>query len=598
MKILLTAMNAKYIHSNLAVYSLKAYAKDFAEHIVIGEYTINNRADYILEQIYKQKPDVLCVSCYIWNISYVEEIIREFHKLCPQVPIWLGGPEVSYEVEDFLAGHPEVTGIMMGEGERTFYALCDFYVNGNGSLQELAGVAYRDREAGELHISAPEAPMNMSDIPFCYEEISDFKNRIIYYESSRGCPFSCSYCLSSVDKKLRFRDLELVKKELAFFIEKEVPQVKFVDRTFNCDHKHAMAIWQFIKEYDNGITNFHFEVSADLLNEAELELIASMRPGLIQLEIGVQSTNDATITEIRRTMNLGRLKEIVKRIQAVGNIHEHLDLIAGLPYEDYATFAKSFDEIYELKPNQLQLGFLKVLKGSYMFEHAAEYGMVYHDTAPYEVMQTKWLSYEDVLKIKQVEEMLEIYYNSGQFEVTMKLLEVLFVSPFYMFQAFGAFYEEKGYLAMSHSRIRRCEILLEFVENCFAGKAAGKKTVLKCDASECGAVIAMLEESLTFDLYYRENCKSRPSWAPSVSEFKRVTKQYCKNGSMSHVEPFHYHFPDKQVRTLAKLPKREEKAIYVLFDYEQRDPLDHQANLQALTVCEGDFCDKENERNP
>ena len=598
MKILLTAMNAKYIHSNLAVYSLKAYAKEFAEHIFIGEYTINNRADYILEQIYKQKPDVLCVSCYIWNIGYVEEIIREFHKLCPKVPIWLGGPEVSFEVETFMKEHPEVTGIMMGEGERTFYALCDYYVNGNGSLQNLSGIAYRDSEAGVLHVIAPELPMNMSDIPFCYEEIDDFKNRIIYYESSRGCPFSCSYCLSSIDKKLRFRDLELVKKELAFFIEKEVPQVKFVDRTFNCDHKHAMAIWQFIKEHDNGITNFHFEVSADLINEAELELISSMRPGLIQLEIGVQSTNDATITEIRRTMNLDRLKEIVKRVQAAGNIHEHLDLIAGLPYEDYTTFAKSFDEIYELKPNQLQLGFLKVLKGSYMFEHAAEYEMVYHSTAPYEVMKTKWLSYEEVLKIKQVEEMLEIYYNSGQFEVTMKLMELLFESPFYMFGEFGAFYEEKGYLAMSHSRIRRCEILLEFVKDCFVCKAAGGTTVLKCEASACETVIAMLEESLTFDLYYRENCKSRPSWAPAVSEFKKVTKQYCKNGSLSHVEPFHYHFPDKQIRTLTELPERLEIALYMLFDYEQRDPLDHQAKVQVLTVEEGDFCDKENERNP
>ena len=359
-----------------------------------------------------------------------------------------------------------------------------------------------------------------------------------------------------------------------------------------------MAIWQFIKEHDNGITNFHFEVSADLINEAELELISSMRPGLIQLEIGVQSTNDATITEIRRTMNLDRLKEIVKRVQAAGNIHEHLDLIADLPYEDYTTFAKSFDEIYELKPNQLQLGFLKVLKGSYMFEHAAEYEMVYHSTAPYEVMKTKWLSYEEVLKIKQVEEMLEIYYNSGQFEVTMKLMELLFESPFYMFGEFGAFYEEKGYLAMSHSRIRRCEILLEFVKDCFVCKAAGGTTVLKCEASACETVIAMLEESLTFDLYYRENCKSRPSWAPAVSEFKKVIKQYCKNGSLSHVEPFHYHFPDKQIRTLTELPERLEIALYMLFDYEQRDPLDHQAKVQVLTVEEGDFCDKENERNP
>ena len=590
MKILLAAMNAKYIHSNLAVYSLKAYAKEFSEHIMIGEYTINNRVDYILEQIYKQKPDVLCMSCYIWNISYVEEIIREFHKICPDVPIWLGGPEVSYEVETYMKAHPEVTGVMMGEGERTFYALCDYYVNKKSNLQELTGIAYRDKGAGGLHIIAPELPMNMSDIPFCYDEIEDFKNRIIYYESSRGCPFHCSYCLSSVDKKLRFRDLELVKKELAFFIEKKVPQVKFVDRTFNCDHKHAMAIWQFIKEQDNGITNFHFEVSADLINEAELDLITSMRPGLIQLEIGVQSTNDATITEIHRTMNLERLKDIVKRIQDAGNIHEHLDLIAGLPYEDYVTFGKSFDEIYELKPNQLQLGFLKVLKGSYMFEHATEYGMIYHSTAPYEVMQTKWLSFEEILKIKQVEEMLEIYYNSGQFEVTMKLMDVLFESPFYMFQEFGAFYEEKGYLAMSHSRIRRCEIFLEFIKECFVRKKAGMLTALCCDVDEEARVCEMIKESLTFDLYYRENCKSRPNWAPSVSEFKKITKQYCKKGALSHVEPFHYRFPHKQERTLMVLPEYEENEIYVLFDYERRDALDHQAEVTMLQLVSEEVC--------
>lgn len=582
MKILLAAMNAKYIHSNLAVYSLKAYAKEFSEHIVIGEYTINNRADYILEQIYKQRPDVLCISCYIWNISYVEEIIREFHKICPEIPIWLGGPEVSYEAETFMRKHPEVTGIMMGEGEKTFYTLCDYYVNKKRNLQSLTGIAYRDKEAGVLHIIAPELPMDMSDIPFCYKEIEDFKNRIIYYESSRGCPFHCSYCLSSVDKKLRFRDLELVKKELAFFMEKKVPQVKFVDRTFNCDHKHAMAIWQFIKEQDNGITNFHFEVSADLINEAELELMASMRPGLIQLEIGVQSTNDATIAEIHRTMNLGRLKEIVKKIQDAGNIHQHLDLIAGLPYEDYVTFGKSFDEIYELKPNQLQLGFLKVLKGSYMFEHAEEYGMLYHSTAPYEVMQTKWLSFEEILKIKQVEEMLEIYYNSGQFEVTMKIMEGVFDSPFSMFQEFGSFYEENGYLAMSHSRIRRCEILMEFIKAAFLRKKAGMLTALCCDAGKETQICEMLQESLTFDLYYRENCKSRPEWAPAVSEWKQITKQYCKKGSLSHVEPFHYRFPKKQERTLAALPDYQEKPLYVRFDYENRDALDHQAKVEIL----------------
>lgn len=561
MKIFLTAINAKYIHSNLAVYSLRAYAKAFQEQIEIGEYTINNRVDYILEQIYKAKPDVLCFSCYIWNMGYVEELITEYHKLCPEVPIWVGGPEVSYEVETFLEEHPQVTGVMIGEGERTFQQLCEYYVNQNGTLKELNGIAYKDPVSGEVIFTQPQEPMNMSDIPFCYDHIENFENRIIYYESSRGCPFNCSYCLSSIDKKLRFRDTELVKKELAFFIEKKVPQVKFVDRTFNCKHDHAMEIWRFVKEHDNGITNFHFEISADLLNEEELALIHDMRPGLIQLEIGVQSTNEPTIREIHRTMKLELLKDIVRKIQSGGNIHEHLDLIAGLPYEDYAAFTKSFDEIYELKPNQLQLGFLKVLKGSYMYGHAAEYEIVYHEKTPYEVMKTKWLSFDDVLKIKQVEEMLEVYYNSGQFEITMKVLEPLFDSAFMMFQELGAFYEAKGYFGMSHSRIRRAEILLEFMR----------------ERKSSGAVMQMLEESLTFDLYYRENCKSRPSWAPSPAEFKEQTRYYCKNGAKSHLEPFHYRFPEKSKKALQEVPKRLEKPVYMLFDYENRDPLDHQA---------------------
>ena len=568
MKIFLTAINAKYIHSNLAVYSLTAYAKDYQDQIVIGEYTINNRVDYILEQIYKAKPDVLCFSCYIWNMDYVEELITEYHKLCPEVPIWVGGPEVSYEVETFLAEHPQVTGVMIGEGERTFKQLCKYYVNRAGSLEEIRGIAFRDQDSGKTVFTPAQEPMNMSDIPFCYDHIENFENRIIYYESSRGCPFNCSYCLSSIDKKLRFRDIELVKKELAFFIEKKVPQVKFVDRTFNCRHDHAMEIWRFVKEHDNRITNFHFEISADLLNEEELALIHDMRPGLIQLEIGVQSTNETTIQEIHRTMKLKLLKDIVRKIQGGENIHEHLDLIAGLPYEDYATFAKSFDEIYALKPNQLQLGFLKVLKGSYMYEHAAEYEIVYHEKTPYEVMKTKWLSFDDVLKIKQVEEMLEVYYNSGQFEITMKVMEPLFESAFAMFQEFGAFYEEKGYFGMSHSRIRRAEILLEFMRE---------------QKSE-DAVLQMLEESLTFDLYYRENCKSRPFWAPSPAEFKEQTRYYCKNGVKSHVEPFHYRFPEKSKKALNEIPTRLKQPVYMLFDYENRDPLDHQAHVTEVAA--------------
>ena len=570
MKILLTAINAKYIHSNLAIYSLRACAGEYKSQIELAEFTINNQKDYILEEIYKRKPDILCFSVYIWNLDYVESVAREFKKICPDTPVWVGGPEVSYEVEDFLTSHPEIDGVMIGEGEETFREVCGYYA-GNRGLDDIQGIAYRDNNG--IRVTESRAIMDMSRIPFCYDTMEDFSNRIIYYESSRGCPFSCSYCLSSVDKSLRFRDTELVKKELLFFINQKVPQIKFVDRTFNCNHAHAMEIWRFIKEHDNGVTNFHFEISADLINEEELKLISNMRPGLIQLEIGVQSTNEVTIKEIHRTMKLERLKEVVRAIQSGANVHEHLDLIAGLPYEDYDSFAGSFDEIYELKPNQLQLGFLKVLKGSFMYEHAKEYGIIYHDRPPYEVLSTKWISFDDVLRIKKVEEMLEVYYNSGQFEITMKLMDVLYDSAFDFFQRLGDFYEEKGYLAMSHSRIRRCEILLEFMQAELQAKEGERKP---------SDIVKMLEEALIFDLYYRENCKSRPGWAVDAATFKKMTHRYCARGKLSHVEPFHYRFPDKKQRSIDTLPVREKEPVWVLFHYDDRDPLDNQAGIEYV----------------
>ena len=568
MKILLTAINAKYIHSNLAVYSLKAAAKEYQDVVEIGEFTINNQADYILEEIYKRKPAVLMFSCYIWNLSMIEEVMAEFHKLCPNVPIWLGGPEVSFEVERFLQKHPEVMGVMMGEGEQTFCELCAYYTQDEQSediLENILGIAYR-KQNGEIRVNPWRPTMAMSEIPFCYDKMADFSNRIIYYESSRGCPFSCSYCLSSVDKKLRFRDFKLVKEELQFFIDQKVPQVKFVDRTFNCHHEHAMAIWRYILEHDNGVTNFHFEVSADLLNEEELSLMKQMRPGLIQLEIGVQSTNEVTIREIKRTMKLERLKEIVQKVKSFGNIHQHLDLIAGLPYEDYDTFGKSFDEIYALEPNQLQMGFLKVLKGSYMYEHAREYEILYHNKPPYEVLATKWLSYEDVVRMKRVEEMLEVYYNSGQFEIAMKVLKCAYDSAFEMFQKLGNFYEERKLFGMSHSRIKRCEILMDFIKQEWQARDDYEERL------EC------MRQALVFDLYYRENSKSRPVWAGDAGAFKAVTHFYCKNGKMSHIEPFSYDFLEE----FHTFPVAKADKVWVLYSYDKRDVLSHQAKVEYV----------------
>ena len=548
MKILLVACNAKYIHSNLAVYDLQAYASDYADHIVLKEYTINQQKDDIMRDIYLEHPDVVCVSCYIWNLSFVKELMADLIKILPGADFWAGGPEVSYDAEKFLTENSEFKGVMVGEGEETFKELAGYYVEKNPQdLKDMTGICYRDGD--QIIHNGWRQIMDLSSIPFIYKDLSEFKNRIIYYESSRGCPFSCSYCLSSIDKKLRFRDTETVKKELQFFIDNKVPQVKFVDRTFNCKHDHAMAIWKYINEHDNGVTNFHFEISADLLREEELQEMSTMRPGLIQLEIGVQSTNPDTIKAIHRTMDFEKLKEIVDRIHSFGNIHQHLDLIAGLPYEDYDSFRHSFNDVYALKPQQLQLGFLKVLKGSHMMEMCREYGIVYKTQEPYEVLSTKWLDYDHVLKLKTVENMVEVYYNSGQFQNTLEYLENFFQDAFSIYERLGSFYMEKGYGDVSHTRMRRYEILLEFLE----------------DVPEIS--MDQVKDQMVYDLYLRENLKSRPGFARDQKPFERQVWDFRKREKVAknaHVEVF-------------------ADGTVLLFNYVDRDPLTNNAHVTDVT---------------
>ena len=548
MKILLVACNAKYIHSNLAVYDLQAYASDYADHIVLKEYTINQQKDDIMRDIYLEHPEVVCVSCYIWNLSFVKELMADLIKILPGADFWAGGPEVSYDAEKFLTENSEFKGVMVGEGEETFKELAGYYVEKNPqNLKDMTGICYRDGD--QIIHNGWRQIMDLSSIPFIYKDLSEFKNRIIYYESSRGCPFSCAYCLSSIDKKLRFRDTETVKKELQFFIDNKVPQVKFVDRTFNCKHDHAMAIWKYINEHDNGVTNFHFEISADLLREEELQEMSTMRPGLIQLEIGVQSTNPDTIKAIHRTMDFGKLKGIVERIHSFGNIHQHLDLIAGLPYEDYDSFRHSFNDVYALKPQQLQLGFLKVLKGSHMMEMCQEYGIVYKTREPYEVLSTKWLDYDHVLKLKTVENMVEVYYNSGQFQNTLEYLENFFQDAFSIYERLGSFYMEKGYGDVSHTRMRRYEILLEFLE----------------DVPEIS--MDQVKDQMVYDLYLRENLKSRPGFARDQKPFERQVWDFRKREKVAknaHVEVF-------------------ADGTVLLFNYADRDPLTNNAHVTDVT---------------
>ena len=642
MRFLLCGINAKYIHSNLAIFSLKAYAdrkKIPGAEIILKEYTINNYVEDILQDLYEAKADIIIFSCYIWNISFVRELAAELKKVSPEVKIWAGGPEVSYAANKFLMENPAFDLIMQGEGEEVFSELIrltveekcrikDVYKQSESKkvlsgivekrysierkqavkeekdiedkhfagednvyptnyidmskLQKLQGIAVRDF-SGKAALGNAESNienktkiintgfatlMDMDTIPFVYEDFHLFEHKILYYETSRGCPFCCSYCLSSVDKTVRFRSLPIVKKELDAFLEAKVPQVKFVDRTFNCNRQRAIDIWSYLVEHDNGITNFHFEISSDLLGEEELELFAKMRPGLIQLEIGVQSTNGETVDAIHRHMDLDKLFHYVDRVHELGNIHQHLDLIAGLPYENYERFGCSFDDLYAHEPDQLQLGFLKVLKGTMMEEEVKKYSILYRNQPPYEVLGTKWLSYE----------LVELYYNSGQYTLTLKYAVPFFESPFRFYEMFSAWYRGKGYHKLNHNRLEKYNILREFLRE-------------HIDENEWDT----LDEIMLYDMYLRENVKGRPAWAKDTAQYKKEWKAlYREQGeklfpedvqagiydskraaNQSHIEVFKIN-----IKKFEQSGQVEKKQVFCLFDYSRRNPL----NRAARTV--------------
>ena len=652
MRFLLCGINAKYIHSNLAIFSLKAYAdrkKIPGAEIILKEYTINNYVEDILQDLYEEKADVVIFSCYIWNISFVRELAAELKKVSPDVKIWAGGPEVSYAANKFLMENPTFDLIMQGEGEEVFSELIrltveekcrikDVYKQSESKkvlsgivekrysierkqavkeekdiedkhfagednvyptnyidmskLQKLQGIAVRDF-SGEAALGNAESNignktkiintgfatlMDMDTIPFVYEDFHLFEHKILYYETSRGCPFCCSYCLSSVDKTVRFRSLPIVKKELDAFLEAKVPQVKFVDRTFNCNRQRAIDIWSYLVEHDNGITNFHFEISSDLLGEEELELFAKMRPGLIQLEIGVQSTNGETVDAIHRHMDLDKLFHYVDSVHELGNIHQHLDLIAGLPYENYERFGCSFDDLYAHEPDQLQLGFLKVLKGTMMEEEVKKYSILYRNQPPYEVLGTKWLSYDEIILLKGVEELVELYYNSGQYTLTLKYAVPFFESPFRFYEMFSAWYRGKGYHKLNHNRLEKYNILREFLRE-------------HIDEHEWDT----LDEIMLYDMYLRENVKGRPAWAKDTAQYKKEWKAlYREQGeklfpedvqagiydskraaNQSHIEVF-----EINIKKFEQSGQVEKKQVFCLFDYSRRNPL----NRAARTV--------------
>lgn len=611
MKVLLTAINAKYIHTNLAIYCLKAYAKEYRNYIKFGEFTINNYTDDILQRIYKEKPDFIGFSCYIWNIEMINQLCVELRKVLPHTKIWLGGPEVSFDVEKRLIENKDIDGIIIGEGEETFKELLDYYIGRKIKLTDINGIAFKDtawleKKEHEIFVTPLRPEMDFSTLPFPYENMEDFENKIIYYETSRGCPYSCRYCLSSIDKRVRLRDMKRVEKELDVFLSHKVPQVKFVDRTFNCNRAHTKAIWEYIREHDNGITNFHFEISADIIGEEEIALLNSMREGLVQLEIGVQSTNPKTIKAIDRHMDFGRLSQVVGDIRKGRNIHQHLDLIAGLPYEDYNSFKNSFNDVYALKPDQLQLGFLKVLKGSGMFYDSKEMGIIYKDQAPFEVLYTQWLSFDDVLKLKEVEDMVEVYYNSGQFIYAIMYLEHFFKTPFDLYEALGTFYERNGLFQVNHNRMRRYEILLDFSRESFKNSINHTDEVVNSSINRTDIVVnstfaenfdeITFKNILVFDLYLRENLKSRPLFAEDQEPYKNAFRDFYINDEMIkkyvgelagekitqlkrylHIEHFSINVPES-----AKTGKMIAGSQFILFDYLHKNKLNGDARYAIV----------------
>ena len=557
-KVILAALNSKYIHSNLALRYLSRFQNNNQKHHVeTMEFTINQRLDFIAEELFRKQPDVVLFSCYIWNVEMLRQLCPILKKIMPDCVIGFGGPEVSYESETFLRENPAVDFVMRGEGELVFTKYLEHLDAGNpATLGEIESLTYRQ---GDEIFSTPQMhPMDLALLPFPYEDdFSDVQNQIIYYESSRGCPYHCGYCLSSVENGVRFVPLDKVLPDLQKFLDKNVPQVKFIDRTFNCKKSHAMAIWKYLHEHDNGVTNFHFEITADLIDQETIDFLKTVRKGLFQFEIGVQSTNPQTIRAINRNVDFAALSEIVQQIKDGGNIHQHLDLIAGLPYEDYDSFGCSFNDVYALHPEQLQLGFLKVLKGSMLHQKQKEFEIVYHDTAPYEVLTTHELPYADTLRLKYVEEMVETYYNSGRFLHTLAYLVPLYESPFAFFEALSQFWVSENYHYLGLSKMGLFDVLWRFVEQ--NPKVDKRK----------------LQWEMKFDIALHEKPKKLPAWLTVTNEEQWHDKVFAFYGNPALWQKClpHYKSNKEAIRQTHLEVFGDEKQKAVLFDYGKRDLL-------------------------
>lgn len=456
---------------------LKAFTKDLDFQGDIKEFSINDRVENILEGIIEEKPDVVAFSCYIWNMEFVNRLAELIKLVDPNIEILYGGPEVSYEGKEFLENH-EGEYVIVGEGEKTFREFV-LYKLGEGKIEDIKGLNYkRDGKVFE-NPKRPEMDMNELVFPYTYEE--DINNKIVYYEASRGCPFKCKYCLSSVMHGVRFLDVERVKKELKYFMERGLKLVKFVDRTFNCNREYTVELLKYLSEQDTE-TRFHFEVAADLLTEEQIEILNNAPKGRFQLEVGVQTTNNEVLHNINRYITYENIKEKVLKVASGKNVMQHLDLIAGLPGEDLESFKKSFNDVHAIRPDEIQLGFLKLLKGSSMREEAEKWGIVYSPYAPYEIIRSKDISYEELLLLKKVEAMVDKYYNSCKFNNVIKFFLDIYDKPFDFYYDLAMFFEEKGNFKRSIGNVEYYKILLDFYLEKIGGEDEGLfKEVLKFD---------------------------------------------------------------------------------------------------------------------
>ncbi|AWI05225.1 B12-binding domain-containing radical SAM protein [Clostridium drakei] len=558
MKVVLTALNSKFIHSNLAIRYLKAYTKDLNYECITREFTINDRREKVLEQLIKEEADVIVFSCYIWNIEFIQGLAKLINLVDSNIKMVYGGPEVSYDSISFLK---ENVGeyVIVGEGEETYREFINWQLeceklDKNGfddrileKPKSIKGLSFKIGE--KVYFNGDRDLMDLNKVIFPYNEQDNLQNKIVYYEASRGCPFNCKYCLSSTTHGVRFFETNRVKKELKFLVDKGAKLIKFVDRTFNCNVNFAMDIWKFLIELDTEVT-FHFEISADILTEEEIKLLSNAPKGRIQFEVGVQTTNNEILKNINRNVNFEDIKEKVEELESIKNIKQHLDLIAGLPGENIKSFKKSFNDVYSIRPEEIQLGFLKLLKGSPMREEATKWGMVYSPYAPYEILKTKDISYDEIIILKRIEEVLDKYYNSRKFDNILNYFLPKFKTSFDFYRSLGEFFYDKGYLNRNISSAEYYRVFIEFNQESLKENSNKLKEIIKYDYLKFNKKKWIPE----FLVRERNKEEERKIKEKIVDKKIKLSKNY-------HMEKFFVDI-DKYINENLL----EEKQCYILFD--------------------------------